>query len=63
MYHDPLGSSFFTEFIELICVNCWKFLASRGLNTEKVITAIEERFSECDDFKEFKQLYLARLRH
>jgi len=42
MYHDPLGSSFFTDFIEMICVKCWKYLASRELDTEKVVTAIEE---------------------
>jgi len=36
--HDPLGSSFFTDFMVLICTKCWKYLVSKRLNTSRILT-------------------------
>ena len=60
IYHDPLGSSFFTDFIFLICERCWKYLATKQPNLKDILIKFEEQYSEHDDFNTFKQLYLSR---
>jgi len=62
IYHDPLGSSFFTDFIFLICERCWKYLATKESNLEDILIKFEEQYSEHDDFNNFKQLYLSRFK-
>lgn len=61
MFHDPLGSSFFTDFIERICTKCWTYLISKNLNASNIISGLEERFGGNDDFEHFKAVYLAKL--
>ncbi|MEX2488351.1 MAG: hypothetical protein WD356_02365 [Pseudomonadales bacterium] len=61
MFHDPLGSSFFTDFIEAICRKCWVYLLAKDVITIKIIDDIKGRFSESYGFKLFESSYLAKL--
>ncbi len=59
--HAPLGSSFFTDFLQHICLNCWKYLISNGLNGKMVIEQIQERYSGSEEFNLFEIAYLRQL--
>jgi len=61
IFHNPLGSSFFTEFIEVICKRCWSYLVAMNLDAAGILSDLEERFSESSGFEQFKTLYLAKL--
>jgi len=61
VYHDPLGSSFFTEFVERLCIQCWSCLVKKGLNAAEVLSRVRVRFSNNEDFGRFESLYFERL--
>jgi len=58
LYHEPLGSSFFTDFTKTICRRCWYFLVAKGLDHAGVFSYIEERYGESRMFGAFKTTYL-----
>lgn len=61
VYHSPIGSSFFTDFIEMICVKCWKYLEQSGLDTKKIISKIDLQFSKNNSYSYFQNVYLSNL--
>lgn len=62
LYHCPLGSSFFTDFIEIICRKCWGYLIKNNLNAEAVLSEIEEQFKDNHEYEHFEQTYLCTLK-
>jgi hypothetical protein len=61
MFHDPLGSSFFTDFVEGICRKCWTYLLTKEVISIKIIDDIKKRFLKSNGFKQFESSYLAKL--
>ena len=61
VYHDPLGSSFFTDFNETICRNCLIYLKEKGINVAIITADFKERFSDNIGFKNFETQYLNRI--
>jgi hypothetical protein len=61
MFHSPLGSSFFTDFIEVICIQCWTYLNTKKLNTADIIAKLEEHFEESAGFEHFKATVLGKI--
>lgn len=62
IYHDPLGSTFFHDFLVLICEKCWEYLAANKLNLNEILNRFEANYSENEDFGQFKQLYLSKFK-
>jgi len=60
-YYDPLGSSFFTDFIDRICQKCWGLLVNKGIDHQAILSFIEEQYANSRDYNTFKNEYLSKL--
>lgn len=60
-YHDPLGSSFFSDFMQYICRKCWRILIKQGLDGQAVLEATEDQFKDSRDYDVFESVYLQTL--
>lgn len=61
VYHSPIGSSFFTDFTQLICQNCWRFLLAKGMDLHMTVDLLFEQFGENEKYASFKTSYLNKL--
>ena len=61
VYHSPIGSSFFTDFTELICHKSWSYLEKQGVVGERSINLLYEKFGQSENYNVFKALYVDKL--
>lgn len=60
-FHDPLGSSFFTDFAKEICQKAWCYLVDRGADFTGIVESIDEQYRESKDYGYFQSTYISKL--
>ena len=61
VFHDPLGSNFFTDFTKQICQKTWCYLVDRGADFTGIVESIEEQYKESKNYGYFQSDYISKL--